>query len=84
MQLIPRVLLVVDHAANAEKAPRVFEQFAGISRFAVKATAIVGLVEEMDGSVYVAYRDILGVTSRVYVENDLHELFTEVQDFAII
>lgn len=84
MQLIPRVLLVVDHHANAVKDPILFQKYAGLSRFAVRADRVTGLVEQMDGTVLVSYTDNKKRGHKVYVENNMFTLFTEIKDFATL
>lgn len=84
MNLIPRISVTVDHHANAAHAPQSFMKFQGISRFVVRADKIVGLVEQMDGTVLIAYLNRRGQTERTFVEESYSQLFTESKDFATI
>lgn len=84
MKLIPRISVTVDHHANAIHAPVSFIKFQGTSRFAIRADKIVGLVEQMDGTVMIAYLNRKGQTERTFVEESYSQLFTDTKDFATI
>lgn len=84
MQFIPRISVTIAHEVNAAKKPIIRDKFAGISRFAIRADKVVGLVEEMDGTVYISYLDAVGRINATYIEENYGVMFTAIKDFAII
>ncbi|AIA64978.1 hypothetical protein AVV44_gp261 [Cronobacter phage S13] len=84
MNLIPRISVTVDHHANAQHSPASFNVFQGTSRFAIRADKVVGLVEQMDGTVLIAYKNKNDVVLTTFVEEKYSQLFTEIKDFATL
>lgn len=82
--LIPRISVTVDHHANAVKSPSNFEKFSGTSRFMIRADRVKGLIEEMDGTVLIAYTDNRERMHRTFVEESYGFLFNSVKDFATL
>lgn len=81
---VPRISVTVDHVINAVREPVKFAGFQHISRFAIRADKITGLVEYMDGTVLISYLNRRGQTERTFVEESYASLFTQIKDFAII
>lgn len=84
MNLIPRISVTVDHHANALHSPASLNVFQGTSRFAIRADKVVGLVEQMDGTVLIAYKNKNDVVLSTFVEENYSQLFTEIKDFATL
>ena len=84
MNLIPRISVTVDHHANAAHDINAFAKFQGVSRFVVRADKVVGLVEQMDGTVLIAYLNIKGQSEKTFVEESYSQLFIDIKDFATL
>lgn len=82
--LIPRISVTVDHHANAVKSPSNFEKFSGTSRFMIRADRVKGLVEQMDGTVLIAYLNSKGQSEKTFVEESYSQLFIDIKDFATL
>ena len=84
MSLIPRISVTVDHQANALHNIIAFAKFQGISRFAIRADKVTGLIEQMDGTVLIAYTKANGQTEKTFVEESYSQLFTDIKDYATL
>ena len=82
MNLIPRISVTVDHHANAAHDINAFAKFQGVSRFVVRADKVVGLVEQMDGTVLIAFVNKHGIEAKTFVEESYSQLFTDIKDYA--
>ncbi|WNL63115.1 hypothetical protein [Citrobacter phage Ci1] len=84
MNLIPRISVTVDHHANAAHDVKAFVKFQGVSRFVIRADKVVGLVEQMDGTVLIAYLNRKGQSEKTFVEESYSQLFIDIKDFATL
>lgn len=72
-----RFNITIDHEVNKANF---IDVFSTVSSMTVKSENVVGLVEKLDGTVFISFKNVYGHIVGTYIEEDYFSVLSLIED----